>query len=145
MKVKVHPHRTRYLSENEEYSRLCISVTPEKKNGRAYYMATVMLKDVSFRVHSSGVKEMEKTGVRNVHAWIVGDLVEEYTIAFQPTARLVKFGNLRKVRYDFENGQFVFHDTGESVTDSKFNAAYIVGRDVYVGAASKVTVGKKEE
>lgn len=141
-KVKVHPHRTRYLSENSEHSRLCISVTPDKKGGRAYYMATVMLRDVSFRIHESGVKELEKTGVRNIHAWVVGDLVEEYTIPFQPTGRLIKFGNLRKVRYDFQNGKFVFLNNGEDVTDQQFSAAYIVGRDLYVGSSSKV-IGKR--
>lgn len=138
MRVKVHPHRTRYLSEREDHSRLCVSVTPDKKGGRAYYMATVLLKNIGFRIHSSGVEEMSKTGVRNVHAWVVGDLVEEYTLAFQPTARLVQKGEFVKVRYDFEHGRFT-DLKGNDVTDKAFAAAYVVGRDLYVGTMTKVS------
>lgn len=142
MRVKVHPHRTRYQSEREDHSRLCVSVTPDKKGGRAYYMATVMLTDVEFRVDVSGVAELERTGVRNVHAWLVGNLTEEYPLQFQPTEKVMRY--LTKVRYDFKSGRFLTFE-GVDVTDKKFPAACIVGRDLYVGTQTKFYRAKREE
>lgn len=134
MIVKAHPHRTRYLSENPEYSVPCISVTPVKRHGRAYYMGTLGLRNAKFVVHKSGVKRMEAEGVRNVHAWIQGELVHEATEQNDPSPTLLR--HMTKVVYDFKAGRFVtYHEDPakrEDVTDEEFAAAYCVGRDFYV-------------
>lgn len=125
MRVKVHPHKTMVNAGIEA----CVSITPDQKYGRAYYMGTVIMRDVSFRVHESGVKRAQKEQVRNVHAWCVGILISEQTAQYPPegTARRC----LAQVTYHYDSGRFIAED-GTDVTDGHFNAAYVCGRDFYV-------------
>jgi hypothetical protein len=125
MKVKVHPHRNLVNAGVTE----CVSVTPDKKYGRAYYMGTVMLRDVAFRIHASGVAKAQKEQQRNVHAWAVGTLVEERTEQY-PLPE--SFTNLMmQVTYHYNIGRFIAAD-GTDVTDGVFKAAYFCGRNFYV-------------
>lgn len=123
MRVKIHPHRNKVLSGIEE----CISVTPDRKGGRAYYAGTVVLGDVVFRIHRSGVEEARRTDVRNVHAWAVGELIDQNACQHQPSYRLAK--DLRKVTYNFTDGVFTDFKTGAVVTKTAF--LYACGRDFY--------------
>lgn len=125
MRAKVHPHRTMVNSEVEA----CVSVTPDKKHGRAYYMGTVALRDVHFRIHHSGVARAREEGQRNVHAWAVGEIIHELPEQHQPTPTMLK--NLVQVTYHYHIGEFVTLD-GTIVTDGHFEAAYFCGRDFYV-------------
>jgi hypothetical protein len=125
MRVKIHPHRNKVMQGIEE----CISVTHDKKGGRAYYAGTVILSDVEFRIHNSGVARAQKEGVRNVHAWAVGELVDQHACQNPITARFRKQYGLRKVTYHFEEGYFQDHKTGAVIT--KTALLYAVGRDFY--------------
>lgn len=134
MRVKVHPHKTMVNAGIKE----CVSVTPDHKYGRAHYMGTVILQDVTFRIHPSGVKRAREEKQRNVHAWAVGKLLSEQSDQYPPTKDLMK--NLRQVTYHYNIGRFLilegyrngFACYGEDVTDEHFKAAYIVGRDFYI-------------
>lgn len=127
MHVKVHPHKTLVNSG----VTACVSVTPDRKYGRAYYMGTVILKDVTFRIHESGVKRAQREQVRNVHAWAVGTLLSEQTEQYPPSRDLLKC--LAKVTYHYNVGRFMSVEAEPvDVTDGHFHAAYICGRDFYV-------------
>lgn len=125
MRVKVHPHRTLVTSGVEA----CVSVTPDRKYGRAYYMGTVILRDVDFRIHASGVHRAQAEQVRNVHAWAVGTLISEQSNRYPPGKDVLR--NLVKVTYHYNVGRFLTLD-GTDVTDGHFRAAYVCGRDFYV-------------
>ena len=127
MRVKVHPHKTMVNSGVEA----CVSVTPDRKYGRAYYMGTVYLKDVSFRIHQSGVERARKEQVRNVHAWAVGTLLGEQTNQYRPDADVLR--NMVQVTYHYNMGRFMTME-GEpvDVTDGSFRAAIVCGRDFFV-------------
>ena len=127
MKVKVHPHRT-LVNAGEQ---ACVSVTPDRKYGRAYYMGTVIMQNVSFRIHQAGVKRAQNEQVRNVHAWAVGDLLSEQIEQYPPTKDLLK--TLVKVTYHYNIGRFIsVENEPVDVTDGHFRAAYVCGRDFYV-------------
>lgn len=125
MRVKVHPHKTMVNAGVEA----CVSITPDRKYGRAYYMGTVILRDVSFRIHESGVKKAQAEQVRNVHAWAVGTLISEQSEQFPPEASALRC--LSQVTYHYNSGRFIAAD-GTDVTDGTFKAAYFCGRDFYV-------------
>jgi len=124
-KVKVHPHKTMVNAGIEA----CVSITPDKKHGRAYYMGTVSLADVSFRVHESGVKRSQKEKVRNVHAWAVGTLISEQTEQYPLDQKLDRL--FIQVTYHYDSGRFIAKD-GTDVTDGSYRAAYFCGRDFYI-------------
>lgn len=125
MRVKIHPHRNKVIAGIEE----CISVTPDKKGGRTYYAGTVVLADVEFRIHNSGVARARAEGVRNVHAWAVGNLVEQNACQHPLTQEFREKHGLRKVTYHFQEGYFQDFETGRRVENTKF--LYAAGRDFY--------------
>lgn len=125
MRVKVHPHKPFY----DNGSEACISVTPMKKHGRAHYMGTVLLTDVTFVVHDSGFKRMHEEGQRNVHAWMTGDLLSEQVEQYRPA--ILDKGLMVQVRYQLDNGLFVADD-GTDVTDGTFRAGVALGKDCYI-------------
>jgi hypothetical protein len=120
MKAKVHPHRNKVNSGETA----CVSVTPI--GGHAYYMGTVVLSDVSFVIHASGLTRARNEQVRNVHAWAVGDVIFE-----SPLQVPVEPMELTQVTYHYNVGRFVTL-AGTDVTDSNFNRALFRGRDFYV-------------
>lgn len=127
MRVKVHPHKTMVNSGVEA----CVSVTPMKRHGRAYYMGTVMLSDVNFVIHDSGVKRAQAQQVRNVHAWATGGVIHESVEQYSPS--ILDKNMMVKVTYHYNEGRFM--TTGPNpidVTDKSFNAAVFIGRDFYV-------------
>lgn len=123
MRVKVHPHRNMVTRGIEA----CISVTPVRKGGKAQYYGTVILHDVSFRVHQSGVDRAQREGVRNVHAWAVGQLVDSHPQQRRiPREALAK---MRKVTYHYEKGFFRDLQNGRKITHTDILVA--VGRDFW--------------
>jgi hypothetical protein len=125
MKVKVHPHKTMVNAGVEA----CVSITPVRARARAYYMGSVMLRDVNFVIHDSGVARARKEQRRNVHAWAVGESIDERTEQYPlSTLTLRKF---IQVTYHYNVGRFIAAD-GTDVTDGQFRAAYFCGRDFYV-------------
>lgn len=133
MRVKVHPHRTMVQSGIEA----CVSITPMKKHGRAYYMGTAMLRDASFVIHESGVKRAQDEQVRNVHAWATGELAFESPMQIPLTVQ-----HMVKVTYHFNIGRFMTVHKNPNrvidVTDGHFKAAYFCGRDFYVSLDAPV-------
>lgn len=125
-KVRVHPHKTMVNSGVEA----CVSITPARARARAYYMGTVMLKNVTFSIQDAGLKRAQKEQVRNVHAVAVGDLIAEYSEQYEMTPAVM--ANLRQVTYHYNVGRFIAVDDGTDVTDGFFEAAYFCGRDFYV-------------
>lgn len=125
MQVKVHPHKPLVDAGVEA----CVSITPNKRHGRAYYMGMVILANVKFSVHESGLKRYHAEQTRNVHAWMVGDVIHEATEQYRPT---VLDGNrMVRVEYVLDAGRFIADD-GTDVTDGRFNAGVIVGKECYV-------------
>lgn len=125
MRVKVHPNKTMVNGGVEA----CVSITPDKKHGRAYYMGTVILSDVSFRIHQSGVARSQAENVRNVHAWAVGEILSESVEQNRPSLRVLD--NMQQVTYHFVSGEFRLLD-GTNVSDKTFKAAMFIGRDFFV-------------
>lgn len=113
----------------------CVSVTPTRKGGRAYYRGTVKLADARFVIHQSGVDRAQAEQVRNVHAWCVGDVVEESDV--QETLTEEDLADFVQVTYHFNVGRFFTvgpEDLRTDVTDLAFSRAIFVGRDFYVKA-----------
>jgi hypothetical protein len=125
MKVKVHPHKTMYDAGSEA----CISITPMKKHGRAYYMGCVILREAEFVVHASGHERMLKEDQRNVHAWVTGEPIFEAVERYRPD--VLDSGRMVQVTYDLAAGRFIASD-GTDVTDGKYNAAVVVGKDCFI-------------
>lgn len=120
MTVKVHPHRSKVNQGIES----CVSVTPDLRGGHVYYMGTVVLRNGGFRIYQSGVAR-----ARNVHAWAVGELADEWPeqCAYTPTEGVVQ------VTYHFNVGRFLtVENEPVDVTDGQFSAMLFVGRNFYV-------------
>lgn len=125
MKVKVHPHKPMVDAGIES----CVSITPVKRHGRAHYMGTVMVTGAEFVVHESGRKRYLAEGMRNVHAWMVGELLSEATEQFRPA--VVDTPAMSRVRYDLTLGRFIADD-GTDVTDGNYRAATVVGKELFI-------------
>lgn len=109
----------------------CVSVTPDQKGKHAYYMGTVLLTEVEFRIHQSGVKRAQAEQVRNVHAWAVGNLLSEQREQYPPSERVQH--ELVQVTYHYNMARFMtVEDEPVDVTDGHFRVAYFCGRDFYV-------------
>lgn len=127
MRVKVHPHKTMVNAGVEA----CVSITPDRKHGRAYYMGTVYLTNVDFRIHQSGVLRAQAEQVRNVHAWAVGTLLAEQKEQYRPGPDVLR--NMAQVTYHYNVGRFLtMENEPVDVTDGHFKAAIIVGRDFFI-------------
>lgn len=93
------------------------------------YVSTVILSDVEFKVHEAGRQRCIREGVRNVHAWVVGN-VEHQNYGDNPTRFAVDRTIWRKAIYDpFKGGAFVDADTLEPLT--KARRSLMIGKDVY--------------
>jgi hypothetical protein len=123
MRVRVHPHRGKYLAGNPD----CVSVTPDPGSG-VYYVPGIEMHNVHFRVHQSGFRRMQESGVRNVHAWAVGEQAGIIT-GLEETKR--DASKWQRVEYDFRNGRFVMGDRVLDKTDV-FDVALCIGRNFYV-------------
>lgn len=93
------------------------------------YASWVSLKDVEFKVFQPGRKRCVEEGVRNVHAWVVGDEILrvgaswEYFRAERPKC-------YRRALYDpFRGPTFVDAETLAPVRSAKL--AVMAGKNVY--------------
>lgn len=132
MRVKVHPHKT-FVNAGIE---ACVSITPIRKYGRAYYMGTVALYDVDFVIHESGVLRAQAAQQRNVHAWAVGELIDEYPTQHDVPEGILRRRKMLKVTYHYNVGRFmtVAEDPNDviDVTDGHFDIAWFCGRNFYI-------------
>lgn len=123
MRVRVHPHKNKVNAGEER----CVSVTPV--GGHAYYKGSVILSDIFFVIHQSGLERARQEQVRNVHAWAVGELVAEHDkqISVPPPVE----DRAYKVTYHYNDGRFKTLD-GEDVTELRFDFGFFSGRDFWV-------------
>lgn len=120
MKVKAHLHLPKMKQGIDEV----ISVIPFGGTGAKYY-GTVLLTNPVFRVSEAGRQRTLTTGVKNVHAWVIGDLVGK--MAGQHKPRKTEW---RQARYNpREVSTFVDTETNEPVLTAR--AAYLVGSKVF--------------
>jgi hypothetical protein len=91
------------------------------------YVSATELHSVEFKVHERGRQRVIRDGVRNVHAWVVGDL------AWQEQGRtyhVLDPRRFRKAVYDpWKGGTFVDFETLQPVLGA--DRALMVGKDVY--------------
>jgi hypothetical protein len=123
MKVKAHLHLPRHKSGVDEV----ISVAPFafRKGDKTEYFGTVSMTNVRFKVSLTGRQRTLDTGVKNVHAWVVGDMVGGTSYQQPP-----KYKGYRLARYNPRFGpDFVDSETGQALHSAK--AAYMVGNKVY--------------
>jgi hypothetical protein len=132
MLANVHPHKTRINSGVEA----CVSVTPAHAGGRAYYKGAVVLRDVRFRIHQSGVTRARNEQRRNVHAWAVGEVTAEFDHRQAPPADLANA--LVRVTYHYTSAHFVevlpvgFVGPPRSLNGHTFPVAYFCGPSFFV-------------
>lgn len=122
-KVKCHLHLPRLKANVDE----CISVAPAitVRGGGTTYAGTVTMTGVTFKVSSAGRKRTLDRKQRNVHAWVVGDLV-----AAIPSQQFPFTEKWSKATYNpYKNETFVDKETGAPLL--KATAVYMVGRHVF--------------
>lgn len=104
--------------------RNCISV--KDKGQRVRYVSDISMKDVTFFVSAAGRERCLRTGVRNVHAWVIGERVNE-GINSDP----VFLHNYRRAIYDpWKGDSFVWADTLTPV--HRAATVYLSGKNVYI-------------
>ncbi|USH45905.1 hypothetical protein SEA_VIEENROSE_70 [Streptomyces phage VieEnRose] len=94
---------------------------------RIDYVTAVALKDVEFKVHESGRQRCIRDGVRNVHAWLVGEID---AVHHEPVTYILDARRYRQAVYDpWKGGTFVDAETLEPVLRSA--DALLIGKDVF--------------
>ncbi|QDP44272.1 hypothetical protein KGG70_gp12 [Streptomyces phage Celia] len=94
---------------------------------RIDYVTAVALKDVEFKVHESGRQRCIRDGVRNVHAWLVGEIDEVHHTG---VTYILDARRYRQAVYDpWKGGTFVDAETLEPVLHS--TDALLIGKDVF--------------
>jgi hypothetical protein len=124
VKVRVHPHITKVRSGEEQ----CISITPT--GGKAYYKGSVILEDVFFMIYTGGLERARKEQVRNVHAWIVGELAGTHDSQIPLDEQFLV--RAMQVSYHYNEGKFIAKETGTDVTEYRFDFGYLCGKDLHV-------------
>ena len=93
---------------------------------RIAYVPTLVLRQAEFRVSEAGRQRCLADGVRNVHAWVVGDAGGAVPDGFVQSFP----GGLRKAVYDpWKGGTFVDSQTFAPVLTA--DLAVMVGKDVF--------------
>lgn len=91
---------------------------------RIFYLAGLVLADAEFKVHEGGRQRCIRQGVRNVHAWVVGNMLRPSVSAYDITR------DMNRAVYDpFKGGSFVDSFTLAPLTTSSF--VVMLGKDVY--------------
>lgn len=92
------------------------------------YVSHVELCNAEFKVHEKGRQRCIREGVRNVHAWVVGDIVRQ-AYGTAPSLILRK-DQWRKAIYDpFKGPSFVDSETLTPLATA--SVALLVGKDVF--------------
>ena len=93
---------------------------------RIAYTSYAVLKDARFVVNERGRQRCLAEGVRNVHAWVVGELVARAD-SVGPVERPL---GARRALYDpFRGGTFVDSETLQPVTSAE--VVIVSGKDVF--------------
>jgi hypothetical protein len=102
--VRAHPHRNKIKWGHID----CISVKPQ--NGPVEYYSVIRLSNVTFKVSESGRIRAYEDGVRNVHAWAVGNLVSGNHNVKLNLGQLHELDNWTEVTYSPNHPTFVYKD-----------------------------------
>lgn len=122
MKVKAHLH----LPKAKRGDEACISYLPYGQTSGTEYAGTLAMTNVTFKVSEAGRLRCLTENRKNVHAWVVGDILD---VVSNQIPLGVK-NHWRQARYNPRNGpHFVDSLTGESIHTAR--AAYMVGSKVY--------------
>lgn len=121
-KTWVHTHLPRLQAHREgrgDDNVLSVKVPGEKIT----YLNRIVLRDAEFTVSKAGRKRCLETGVRNVHAWVVGEALEDFPI---PGKR----AKVKKAVYDpWKGDSFVDAITLQPV--HRASMVWMSGKDVY--------------
>lgn len=121
MTVWLHTHLPRLKAGEPD----CISV--KVPGERVAYASWVLLGPSEFRVHERGRQRCLEFGVRNVHAWVVGEEWDRGTGAV-PWAVSASYWS-RAVYDPWRGGAFV--DLGTKVAVFEAERVLMVGKDVF--------------
>lgn len=125
MKTWLHTHLPRLQS----------GATPDvisvkEPGSKVFYASWVSLRDVEFKVHEHGRRRCLREGVRNVHAWVVG---EERVVVVRDSEVWSTWPcptGYRQAVYDPWKGEtFVDAETLKPVRFAKY--AIVAGKNVY--------------
>lgn len=117
-KAWVHLHLPRLQAGTPEMLSVKI------QGSKIFYLAGAVLLDCEFKVHESGRQRCIREGRRNVHAWVVGQLIRPSVSVYDITK------DMGRALYDpFKGGTFVDSFTLEPLTTSPF--VVMLGKDVY--------------
>lgn len=93
------------------------------------YVSAIELENVELKVSEAGRQRCIREGVRNVHAWVVGEIVRQD--CGPGVAYLIDTRRFRKVVYDpWKGGAFVDAETLEPVLTA--SAAVMIYKEVWV-------------
>ena len=121
--VKTHLH----LPKQRANEDACISVMPlYEHEASTYYAGTVALTNVTFIVQPAGHARVRESGMRNVHAFVKGELVSETRNQLPLRNRA---GWKRAYYNPHKVDSFVDMQTGEALEHA--TAVYMVGSKVY--------------
>lgn len=77
------------------------------------HVQEAMVKDAEFVVQPSGLKRFKETGIKNVHAFVRGKMVDEYSM-------MPSLDDAERVRYNPKvQDHFFLADTGEHVESAQ--------------------------
>lgn len=122
MKTWLHTHLPR-LQSGDTLDVISVKI-PGK---RVEYASWVSMKNVEFKVHEAGRRRCVTQGVRNVHAWVIGDeilRVQDYPTRDQPPA------TWRRAVYDPWKGRY-FVDAETKVPIFEADLVIMSGKNVY--------------
>ncbi|ATI18856.1 hypothetical protein SEA_DIANE_72 [Streptomyces phage Diane] len=90
------------------------------------YASAVLLSDVEFRVHERGRQRAVRQSVRNVHAWVIGEVEE---VRKDPVALFIG-SDYRQAVYDPWKGS-TFVDRKTLAPVRRAHSVIYVGKDVF--------------
>jgi len=102
---------------------------------RVEYAAWVSLRGAEFKVHEHGRQRCLASGVRNVHAWVVGDEILRCEAEFPGEFDRVPEGYRRAVYDPWKGSHFVDSETLEPVL--RADLVIVVGKDVWYANTSE--------
>jgi len=113
---------------NWNFHKHCLAMRETKPKARKKHRKRILLMDAQFAVQPAGYKKAVESGVRNVHAYVRGHLMqnaenEKLIETLKKSGRMVRYNPFRSD---------TFHDSLlDPVHESKY--AYLEDNTIYVG------------
>lgn len=124
MKTWLHTHLPR-LKSGDTPDVISVKIPGQ----RVEYASWVSLRDAEFKVHERGRLRCLEYGVRNVHAWVVGEEILRVGASWTDSLSGCPVGYRRAVYDPWQGSAFVDLETKTAV----FEAAWVImsGKNVY--------------